>query len=112
MARANRQVGELSRGFLNSYMKVSLWHSRRRIADDIHRAREFQRHVHREEIGERPHIPSEVRRRVLAVGRCAECGSAERLSVDHVLAFSRGGSSEESNLQCLCLPCNIRKGAR
>jgi hypothetical protein len=53
-----------------------------------------------------------VRERVLAAGECAYCGATDDLSVDHIIPLSKGGTSEEANLQCLCLLCNIRKGAR
>jgi len=43
---------------------------------------------------------------------CTECGSAQRLEVDHMLPTSRGGSDEPDNLQALCQPCNGSKGAK
>lgn len=42
-------------------------------------------------------------------GRCRRCGSARDLEVDHIVPFSRGGASEEWNLQTLCRRCNRRK---
>ena len=60
----------------------------------------------------RPAIPAAVRRRVLSVGACLRCGSRENLSVDHIIPYSRGGAHKERNFQCLCLPCNMRKGAK
>lgn len=60
----------------------------------------------------RPAIPAQVRRDVLSAGRCAECSATERLEVDHIIPFSRGGSHDRSNLQALCRHCNVRKGAR
>jgi 5-methylcytosine-specific restriction endonuclease McrA len=57
-------------------------------------------------------IHDRIRTRVLARGECAHCGSADDLSVDHIVPVSKGGSNGESNLQCLCLVCNMRKGAR
>ncbi len=44
--------------------------------------------------------------------RCVECGSAERLSIDHIVPRSRGGSSADDNLQTLCVRCNSAKGNR
>lgn len=32
--------------------------------------------------------------------------------VDHIIAVSRGGTNERRNLQLLCEPCNLAKGAR
>ena len=43
---------------------------------------------------------------------CCACGSGDRLEVDHVIPFSRGGKHDISNFQTLCKPCNVRKGAR
>ena len=34
------------------------------------------------------------------------------LSIDHIKARARGGTSEPSNLRILCVPCNTRKGTR
>ena len=45
---------------------------------------------------------------------CALCGeliTAEVAHVDHIVPVSRGGSSDKSNLQATCPPCNMRKGS-
>lgn len=42
---------------------------------------------------------------------CAECGTTEDLTVDHVLPLARGGRSELSNVQTLCRSCNGIKEA-
>lgn len=62
----------------------------------------------------RKHIPLEVR---LAVYErdgwaCLQCSATEPLSLDHIWPWSLGGSDRAENLQTLCLPCNMRKGAR
>jgi len=44
--------------------------------------------------------------------RCAYCGSAERLTIDHVLPKSRGGPDTWENLVAACTACNNRKGNR
>jgi hypothetical protein len=60
-------------------------------------------------------IPSHVK---LAVwkrdrGACVECGSTKNLHFDHILPFSKGGTSDtEANIQLLCMRHNIGKGAK
>lgn len=42
-------------------------------------------------------------------GKCHYCGITERLTVDHIVPFSRGGTHAVRNLLAACLYCNIRK---
>lgn len=44
-------------------------------------------------------------------GRCAGCGSAKKLEVDHIVPLSKGGTNWPSNLQMLCRSCNAKKGS-
>ncbi len=57
-------------------------------------------------------IPKNVQREVWRrdLGKCAECGSKERLEFDHIIPFSKGGSSTARNIQLLCEKCNRSKG--
>lgn len=59
-------------------------------------------------------IPRAVQREIWRrdEGRCVECSSKERLCFDHIIPFSRGGSSTARNLQLLCERCNLSKGNR
>ena len=45
--------------------------------------------------------------------RCVACGSAaKKLSLDHIYPKSLGGIAVFENLQTMCRPCNVRKGAQ
>jgi ATP adenylyltransferase len=78
-------------------------------------------------------VPTSMRRRVFREDgfKCATCGVCgfERrfpkggygyytdkpglyLSIDHIVAKSKGGSNERANLRVLCTDCNTKKGTR
>jgi len=63
------------------------------------------------EIVERRPLSDKIRALVIVRdgGRCRRCGSAIYLEVDHIVPLSRGGNSEDCNLQTLCRRCNRRK---
>ena len=42
--------------------------------------------------------------------RCQYCGTAEELTLDHVMPKSRGGKTNWDNLTTACKRCNSRKG--
>lgn len=64
----------------------------------------------------RPRVPVPRYRRDVVMARdgyhCQGCGTAENLSIDHIVPWSQGGNNTIENLQVLCRPCNSRKGAR
>jgi hypothetical protein len=68
-----------------------------------------------QEIEQRRVIPSHVK---LAVwkrdgGVCTLCGSKSNLHFDHILPYSKGGTSDSvENIQLLCMRHNIQKGAK
>jgi 5-methylcytosine-specific restriction endonuclease McrA len=45
-------------------------------------------------------------------GRCLCCNKKRRLTPDHVVPLGKGGSNDISNIQPLCLPCNLKKHNR
>ena len=60
-------------------------------------------------------IPGDVQREVYErdQGKCVQCGSSENLHFDHILPYSKGGSSKvASNIQLLCAKHNLKKGAK
>jgi len=46
-----------------------------------------------------------------AGGRCQNCRTKFKLTLDHIIPLSRGGGWHWENLQCLCRKCNRAKGA-
>lgn len=44
--------------------------------------------------------------------RCACCGKKKKLTIDHIVPLSKGGTNYISNIQPLCKSCNSRKGAK
>jgi 5-methylcytosine-specific restriction endonuclease McrA len=59
----------------------------------------------------RRRIPDDLRAAVLVRddGRCRICRSARNPEIDHIIPVSKGGVTEENNLQTLCRHCNRRK---
>ena len=59
-------------------------------------------------------VPDSMRARVLVRdgGRCRRCRRAIQLEMDHVVPVSKGGETEESNLQTLCRWCNRAKSRK
>ena len=56
-------------------------------------------------------VPDSMRAAVLVRdgGRCRKCRRSIDLQMDHIVPFSKGGQTEESNLQTLCRRCNRAK---
>jgi len=78
--------------------------------DDFIRFSELEGEQAADRIERRP-LSDRVRALVLVRdgGRCRRCGSARNLEVDHIVPLSRGGDSDDCNLQTLCRRCNRRK---
>lgn len=59
-------------------------------------------------------IPSEIRWAVWERDNftCQRCGTRRNLSIDHLVPVTKGGLTEEDNLQTLCCSCNSAKGNR
>ena len=71
-------------------------------------------------ISEKREIPLGLRWRIFVRDKfkCTICGSSPatdpsiKLHVDHIVAFSKGGKTIESNLRILCSGCNLGKGGQ
>jgi HNH endonuclease len=60
------------------------------------------------------HVPDGIRATVLVRdgGRCRKCRRAINLEMDHIVPVSKGGKTEEANLQTLCRRCNRAKSKK
>lgn len=47
--------------------------------------------------------------RALQGDRCAECQRKVKLTIDHIVPVSKGGTGNRRNIQLLCGPCNSSK---
>lgn len=46
---------------------------------------------------------------------CSDCGNVvkyEDIEFDHIIPWSKGGSSDENNIRLLCMKCNRKKGKK
>ena len=59
-------------------------------------------------------VPDSIRATVLVRdgGRCRRCRRSINLEMDHIVPVSKGGKTEESNLQTLCRRCNRAKARK
>lgn len=62
--------------------------------------------------GRSRYIPSDVKKSVFQRdnGVCVKCGSGDDIEFDHIIPFSKGGSSSAQNVQLLCKKHNREKG--
>ncbi len=64
-------------------------------------------------INVRERIPEAVRNEVWRrdLGKCARCGSRDKLEFDHVVPVSLGGGNTARNIELLCESCNRAKSS-
>ena len=84
-----------------------------KIVDSVDSAvRKMNRPSGADELAHNRIIPSAVKQAVWKrdQGKCIECGSKDNLHFDHILPFSKGGSSVlTENIQLLCARHNLQK---
>jgi 5-methylcytosine-specific restriction endonuclease McrA len=74
------------------------------------RLQEQKRRVRKLNNGEFQILAKETNR--LLSSPCANCGSKEDITLDHIIPISRGGRHSIGNLQALCRTCNSSKNAK
>jgi len=77
-------------------LEYAKWYRNKDIKKDRKRTREYWRQYRQDVI------------KILG-SKCVKCGSNENLEFDHIIPFSKGGSSTARNLQLLCEECNRQK---
>ena len=61
----------------------------------------------------RPTLNGKKKRKVIERDRrCLNCGGHDRLTVDHKIPVSQGGTNSMNNLETLCYLCNQRKARK
>lgn len=90
-----------ARAWLERYPERQAQHQRNRRA--------------REQNASGTHTPSDILRIFKMQGRrCAYCRSVLRSKkhIDHIMPLALGGTNDATNLQLLCVRCNLSKGAK
>lgn len=80
------------------------------VSDELAAEETFGSHVERSRI-----IPTSVKLEVWARdrGKCVMCGATDELHFDHILPYSKGGTSlKAENVQLLCACHNLRKSSK
>lgn len=90
-----------------NYIPASLYIDFRKLIEEYRRSPKTRR-------GRKQAIPARLRQAVWERDNftCQYCGSTTDLSIDHIVAESKGGDMSIENLQTLCRRCNSRKGAK
>ena len=87
--------------------KRKVWRFRLELVEDAQEASHSRAEIEHSRLIP-PHVKLEVWKR--DKGQCVLCGSEQNLHFDHVIPFSKGGTSlSASNIQLLCLSHNLEK---
>jgi 5-methylcytosine-specific restriction endonuclease McrA len=58
-------------------------------------------------------LKSERKHKIISkIGRCEECGIANKLEIHHKKAIKDGGDNQKNNLAILCSDCHSKKHGR
>lgn len=96
---------ELKRALHKKWRDENREHVRRYGRDDMRRRRGAKG------INGGSYTPADIEAiRERQEGKCAACRcEPEKLQIDHILAVTKGGTNDPSNIQLLCKSCNVSK---
>ena len=98
--------------WLENTGKRNVFKFKLRVTDKTLEAKEKKAHT---DLDHNRMIPTSVKLEVWKrdKGQCVSCGSKDNLHFDHILPFSKGGTSLKSeNIQLLCARHNLQKSAK
>jgi hypothetical protein len=119
MKYVNRSLGELGHEFKRRSREVQLMADhlaelQKFIDDTGHKLKTAVRLSYQEcrKVADRAIKDPVLRKKIFLRdgNKCRECGASELLTVDHFIPVYYNGTSDEDNLQTLCLTCNASKG--
>ena len=96
---------------LSLLIKEKIYKSNKKFEQIKKQIELYEKFEAKEKPEQREPIPEDVRFEVWRRdgGKCVICGSNKNLEFDHIIPFSKGGSSTARNIQLLCQECNRRK---
>ena len=106
-------VFELVDAWLKNTGERSVYKFKLHITDKTLEEKEIQKQI--TDLDHNRIIPSSVKLEVWKrdKGQCVSCGSKTNLHFDHILPFSKGGTSlKAENIQLLCARHNLQKSAK
>ena len=95
----------------NTKVKEKIYKENKKFEQIKKQVELYEKFESKEKPERREPIPEDVKFEVWRrdQGQCVICGSKENLEFDHIIPFSKGGSSTARNLQLLCQNCNRHK---